>query len=164
MAFKVFLSYGMDQDAQVTAWRLQTLGTSYGIDVFVPQRNGAHFPSSGRSTAAVAEVQHAIDGSDCVLAIISGHSGPAVEAELNYALQKQKPIIPIVQRGVASRDFLAKFPRVFELTPRQDPKQLADIMQYLQQQKLGKEKQQQLGALVLAGLGLLFFWWSVSEK
>jgi len=163
MAFKVFLSYGMDQEAQVTAWRLQTLGTSYGIDVVVPQRNGAHSPSSGPSKTALTEVQRAIDSSDCVLAIITGQGGAAIERELNYARQRHKVIVPIVQHGVASPDFLARFPQTFQLSPWQDPKQLSDIMEFLKQQKLSKEKQQQLGALVLAGLGLLFLW-AVSEK
>jgi hypothetical protein len=36
-------------------------------------------------------------------------------------------------------------------------------MEFLKQQELTKEKQQQLGALVLAGLGLLFLW-AVSKK
>jgi nucleoside 2-deoxyribosyltransferase len=162
MAFKVFLSYGMDQESQVTAWRLQTLGTSYGIDVLVPQRNGAQ-PPPARSKAALAAVQRAIDQSDCVLAIITGHGGPYVDKELNYAAQRRKVIIPIVQQGAVSSAFLTRFPQTFQLSPRQDLQQLTEIMEFLKRQKLSKEKQQQLAALVLAGLGLVFLW-AASQK
>jgi hypothetical protein len=69
MAFKVFLSYGMDPDEQVAAWRLQTLATSYGMHVSVPNRNGG-------GEAVDTQVQRAIDQSDCVLAMINGNIGP----------------------------------------------------------------------------------------
>jgi nucleoside 2-deoxyribosyltransferase len=163
MPFKVFLSYGMDQEAQVTAWRLQTLGTSHGIHVFVPQRNGPHFPSSGRGKVAAAAVQQAINESDCVLAIVTGRSGPSVETELNYALQKRKLIIPIVQKGAVSESFLARFPQVFEFSPWQDPGKLESaVMEFLKRQKLDKEKRQAIGALILVGLGLFLL--AASEK
>ncbi|HKW16477.1 MAG TPA: toll/interleukin-1 receptor domain-containing protein [Terriglobales bacterium] len=160
MPFKVFLSYGTDPESQITAWRLQTLGTSYGIEISVPQRNGAY--SSG-SRATLTQIQRAIDEADCVLAIVTGPSGPAVERELNYALQKRKVIVPIVQQGVVSQDFLAMFPQTIQLSPSQDPEQLSQIMDFLKRQKLSKENQKALGALVLAGLGLLFLW-TVAEK
>jgi nucleoside 2-deoxyribosyltransferase len=160
MSFKVFLSYGADPEAQVTAWRLQTLGTSYGIHVFVPQRNGS--PSSVGRVAA-AQVQRAINQSDCVLAIITGQSGPWVEYELNYALQKRKLVIPIVQHGAVSQSFLERFPRVFEFSPWEDPGKLESaVMKFVEQQKLDKEKRQSIGALVLVGLGLFIL--AASEK
>jgi hypothetical protein len=71
MAFRVFLSYGTDADAQVTAWRLQTLATAYGINVTVPQRYDVRFPSAQRNKLE-EHVHRAIDQADCVLAIITG--------------------------------------------------------------------------------------------
>jgi nucleoside 2-deoxyribosyltransferase len=115
MAFRVFLSYGTDADAQVTAWRLQTLATAYEINVTVPQRYDVHFPSAQRNKLE-EHVHRAIDQSDCVLAIITGTPGRAMRDELNYALSKRKVIVPILQKGIAKPSFLNKF-RVFEFSP-----------------------------------------------
>jgi nucleoside 2-deoxyribosyltransferase len=115
MAFRVFLSYTTDADAQVTAWRLQTLATAYGINVTVPQRYDVHFPSAQRNKLE-EHVHRAIDQSDCVLAIITGTPGRAMQDELNYALSKRKVTVPILQKGIAKPSFLNKF-RVFEFSP-----------------------------------------------
>ena len=134
MPFKVFLSYGTDPDSRVTALRLQTLGTSYGIDVLVPHRNGAH-SSLVTNKTALAEIQSAIDGSDCVIAIVTRQSGQQVEKELNYALQKHKVILPIVQPGAVSQDFIDKFPQTVQLSPFKEPDQLSNIMEYLKHRR-----------------------------
>lgn len=155
MAFRVFLSYGMDDGAQVTAWRLQTLATAYGIHVTVPQRYSPHFPSSQRNKLTVEQVLRAIDQSDCVLAIITGPMGRAMEHELTYALSKRKVIVPILQKGIGKPPFLNKFPRVFEFSPRNTGEVEAEVIKFLREQKLSKDNQQAVGALVVVGLGLL---------
>jgi nucleoside 2-deoxyribosyltransferase len=115
MAFRVFLSYRTDADAQVTALRLQTLATAYGTNVTVPQRYDVHFPSAQRNKLE-EHVHRAIDRSDCVLAIITGTPGRAMQDELNYALSKRKVIVPVLQKGIAKPSFRTKF-RVFEFSP-----------------------------------------------
>jgi hypothetical protein len=92
MAFKVFLSYGAGADEQIAAWRLQTLATSYGMHVSVPNRNGA-------GKAVGDQVRRSIDQSDCVLAIITENLGPSLAGELNYALSKGKIIVPVVRQA-----------------------------------------------------------------
>src|SRR5260221_1619651 len=92
MAFKVFLSYGTDADEQVAAWRLQTLASSYGMHVSVPQRNGG-------GKAVANQARRYIDQADCILAIINGNIGPAVAGELNYGLLRGKVIVPIARQG-----------------------------------------------------------------
>jgi hypothetical protein len=146
MAFKVFLSYGTDPGEQVAAWRLQTLATSYGMHVSVPNRNGG-----GKTVAAQA--RRAIDQSDCVLAIITGNIGPAVAGELNYALSKGKTVVPIVRQGITVPAALGKL-RLFQFPPWNSGQVEADVLEFLKQQKLSKEKQQTIGALVAIGLGL----------
>jgi hypothetical protein len=155
MAFKVFLSYGAGADEQVAAWRLQTLGTSYGMHVSVPHRNGA-------GKAAVNQVHRNIDQSDCVLAILTGNIGPAVAEELNYALSKGKVIVPVVRQGVTVPSALKSL-RLFEFSRRNTVEVEAEVVKFLHDQKLGKEKQQAIGALVAIGLGL-FLLAALSEK
>jgi len=146
MAFKVFLSYGTDADEQVTAWRLQTLATSYGMHVSVPHRNGAE-------KAAANQVHRNIDQSDCVLAILTGNIGPAVAEELNYALSKGKVIVPVVRQGITVPPAL-KGLRLFQFSPWNTGQVETDVVKFLKEQQLGKEKQQTIGALVAIGLGL----------
>lgn len=155
MAFKVFLSYGTDPGEQVAAWRLQTLATSYGMHVSVPQRNGG-----GRAVAA--QVHRVIDQSDCVLAMITGNIGPAVAGELNYALSKGKVVVPVVRQGITVPPAL-KTLRLFEFSSRNTGEVEAEVVKFLHEQKLGKEKQQAIGALVAIGLGL-FLLAAVSKK
>src|SRR6266699_3487509 len=84
MPFKVFLSYSTDPEENAIVWRLQTLAASHGIQMFVPQRAGARAPSARRNVPVLAdEVRAAIHNSDCILAIITSRTGPAVEKELN---------------------------------------------------------------------------------
>lgn len=158
MAFKVFLSYSTDPEENAIVWRLQTLAASHGIQVFVPQRPGSKAPSTRRNVPTVSdEVRLAIDNSDCVLAIITNRTGPAVERELNYALGQRKLIIPIVEEGVDDHSFLNKFSRVFFFSRLNgDPGRLeSEILGFLREQKVNKENRQALGALVAIGTGLL---------
>lgn len=146
MAFKIFLSYGTDPGEQIAAWRLQTLATSYGMHVSVPHRNGA-------GKAVAAPVRRAIEESDCVLAIITGNIGPAVAGELSYALSKGKTVVPIVRQGITVPDALVKL-RLFQFSPLNSGQVEAEVLEFLKRQKLSKEKQQTIGALVAIGLGL----------
>jgi hypothetical protein len=146
MAFKVFLSYGSDAGEQVAAWRLQTLATSYGMHVSVPNRNGG-------GKAVAAQVRRAIDQSDCVLAMITGNIGPALAGELNYARSKGKVIVPVVRHGITVPPAL-KALRLFEFSSRNTGEVEADVIKFLHEQRMGKEKQQTIGALVAIGLGL----------
>ena len=146
MPFKVFLSYGTDPDEQVAAWRLQTLATSYGMNVSVPHRNGG-------GKAVAIQARRNIDQSDCVLAIINGNIGPAVAEELNYALSKGKVIVPVVRQGINIPPALSRL-HLFQFSPWNTGEVEAEVVKFLHEQKYGKEKQQAVGALVAIGLGL----------
>jgi hypothetical protein len=149
MAFRVFLSYSLDDAEMTLAWRLQTLAAAHGIEMYVPQ-HGTPSPSGAVS------VQNAIDKADCVLAILTATAGPSVQSELKYALEKRKLIIPIVRYDLVGHPLLAQFPRVFIFTPWDNPGTVeTEIVEYLKQQQLTKEGQQALGALAALGLGLL---------
>jgi hypothetical protein len=149
MAFRVFLICGTDPSEQVAAWRLQTLATSYGMHVSVPNRNG--FVGD-----VIDQARRAIDRADCVLAIVTGSIGPAVAAELNYALVRRKLIVLIVSEGVTLPPTLADLP-VFQFSPWNAGDVEMKIVEFLKQKELGKETVQSMAAFLLAGLGLFLF-------
>jgi len=152
MSFNVFLTHSMDPEEQSLVWRLQTLATAQGINVYVPTRSGAQ-------VSVRNEVRMAIDRADCVLAIVTARAGAGVQNELNYALSSRKLIIPIVQVGVGDRNYFNRFPRVFSFSPSEPPGKLeSEVVDFLRNQKLNKDGQQALGAVVAIGIGMLLLY------
>jgi nucleoside 2-deoxyribosyltransferase len=156
MAYKVFLISGTDPNEQVAAWRLQTLATSYGMHVSVPNRNGQ------MKGGMIEQVRRAIDQSDCVLAIITGNVGPAVASELNYALSQGKLVVPVVLEGIVPPAALKRHP-VFQFSALNVGDVETKVVEFLKQQELNKKTVQSLAALVLAGLGV-FLLAALAEK
>jgi nucleoside 2-deoxyribosyltransferase len=161
MAFRVFLSHSLDPADQALAWRLQTLAAAHGIELYVPQR-GFLFPSRQKTTES--SVYGAIDRADCVLAIITAEANPGVQRELKYALAKPKLVIPIVHSELANHPWVLQFPRVFIFSQWENPGKLeGEVVEFLKEQHLSKEKRQAAGALVAAGLALLLLF-ALAEK
>jgi TIR domain-containing protein len=159
MPFRVFLTYSLEPPVQALAWRLQTLAAAHGIEMYVPQREGAIASLPGE-----VPIQSAIDRSDCVLAIITARADASVQRELKYALEKNKLVIPIVQSGFETHPLLARFPQAFTFSPLDNPGTLeSKVVEFLKKQNLSKEQQQAIGALVAVGIGLLLLF-SLSEK
>ena len=157
MGFRVYLSHSLDPAETSLAWRLQTLATAYGIEMFVP--NYASMAAAGATS-----VQNAIDRADCVLAIITTAVSPNVQNELRYALEKHKLVIPIVRSDVENHPLLAQFPRVFTFSPWDNPGAIeTQIVEFLKEQKVARDKQQAIGALAAVGIGLLVLF-SLSSK
>jgi nucleoside 2-deoxyribosyltransferase len=153
MAFKVFLSHSTAPEEQALVWRLQTLATAHGLHVIVPQRA----PASTRKQSFISEaVRSAIDQSDCVLAIITTRTPPAVQQELSYAMGKVKLIIPLVEAAVANQQIVRSFDRVFLFSHDEYPGKVENkVVQFLNEQRISKENRQALGALIAIGLGML---------
>lgn len=156
MAFKVFLISGTDPSEQRAAWRLQTLATSYGMHVSVPNRNGS------TTGGMIDQVRRAIDQSDCVLAIITDSVGTAVTHELNYAVSRGKLIVPFIREGIPVPKNMEKL-SIFRFSPWNSGQAEEAVVDFLRKQKVGKENLQSLAALVLAGLGV-FLLASFAEK
>ncbi len=74
MAFRVYLSHSLDPAESALAWRLQTLATAHGIEMYVPNYGLAPAPGA-------VSIQSAIDRADCVLAIITTAANPNVQNE-----------------------------------------------------------------------------------
>jgi hypothetical protein len=158
MSFKIFLSYSTDPEENAIVWRLQTLAATEGAQVFVPQR--PEFASQAlRKNISVLplRVRTAIDRSDCVLAILTTSVGPTVEKELNYALGKEKLIVPVVDEGVGNIAFLKKFDRIFRFSRLDDSpgKVEGEVLEFLKEKKLDKENRQTLVSIIAIGVGLL---------
>lgn len=150
MSFTVFLTHSLGPDEQVLAWRLQTLAAAHGINVYVSNQLSDRSANLGDQTRAL------IDRADCVLAIMTSQASPNVQLELNYAVQKKKLIIPIVHKNLAGDPFLGVFPHAFQFTPEDSPGKVeTEVISFLKDQQVTKEKQQAVGALVALGIGLL---------
>jgi hypothetical protein len=162
MAFKVFLSYRNGPEEQLVVWRLQTLAAAYGINVFVPVRNGLQRASVQGRLMPPQDVRRKIEQADCVLAIMTGTPGPAVRAELSYASTKGITVIPILAKGVSPPAFLAGSP-VFYFSPSDPGAVETQVVEYLKRQQFSKQKQQAVGALVAIGVGM-FLLAALSER
>ncbi len=150
VAFRVFLSYSLDPAEMALAWRLQTLAAAHGIEMYVPQH------VVGASEPEAVTVQQAIDRADCVLAIITTAASQMVQNELAYALEHRKLVIPIVRTDLAGHPLLARFPRIFTFSPWDNPGAVeTQIVEFLKEQQLTKDKAQTIGALAALGLGLI---------
>lgn len=161
MAFKVFLSYSLDPTEQALAWRLQTLAAAHGIEMFVPAHGLTHPIHAGHSAEAI---QTAIVQSDCVLAIITARADAKVIEELRYAVANRKLVIPIVRAELANHPWIAQFPKTFIFSAGYSPGKVEDeIVHFLNQQKVSKDKQQAIAGLAALGIGLLLLF-SLSEK
>jgi hypothetical protein len=97
-----------------------------------------------------------------VLAIITSDIGPAVAAELNYALARHKLIVTVVREGIELPAALAHLP-VFYFSPWNSGEVETKVLEFLGQRKLGNENVQSMAAFLLAGLGL-FLWAASAEK
>ena len=121
-------------------------------------------PITASHPPGAVSIQSAIDRADCVLAIITTAATPNVQNELRYALEKHKLVIPIVRFDVQSHPLLAQFPRVFTFSPWDNPGNIeTQIVEFLKEQQVTKDKLQAIGALAAVGLGLLVLF-SLSNK
>jgi len=121
-----------------------------GIEMYVPLH------SAGQLALATATVQQAMDRADWVLAIVTAAATQAVQNELGYALEHGKIVIPIVRTDLAGHPLLTRFPPVFTFSPWDNPGTVeSQIVEFLKERQLTKQKQQTMGALAALGIGLL---------
>jgi hypothetical protein len=153
--FKVFLSYSAAPEEQAIVWRLQTLATAEGIEVYVPPRAHLQLTVGKNSPVPASLIRRQIDSSACILAILANGLNVEVQKELSYALGKNKLIIPIVADGTGHTRFLNKFPIVFSFSPWSNVGEIETrVVEFLKEKMRDKAQRQALGALVGIGLGL----------
>lgn len=147
MTFKVFISSSA-RDKNIVNELKDTLNR-YGIVSILFSEVTANAPYS-------QSLRDQIQSSDCVLAIISAESADIdnVGYEIGLADSLNRPVIPIVEEGVAIPTFL--FGKEYILIDRDQPKlSYQRAADYLNKLKLEKEQRNAIGGVLLLGLGLL---------
>lgn len=130
-------------------WRLQTLAAASGLHLDVPnatQRN---------DWRAISQM---IDSADSVIVFLTGRATQQVKNELRYALTKNIPVIPIVERGVVTPAVRAilenKNVPVFTLESANPWRMENELAAYLKQQKVSKDSRNAILALAGTFIGL----------
>jgi hypothetical protein len=123
---KVFISYSTAAD-QIVALRLQTLAvvSMDDVTVYVPPA----FTRQSFNDALNFVVAQELEDSDVVLAVMIHNPVQSAVHEMNLALSRHKPLIPLVTASV-SPDYYASFPH-FLLDPNDPSKAEADIVRHL---------------------------------
>jgi hypothetical protein len=90
------------------------------------------------------------------LAIITNRTGPNVKTEINYALAQGKLIVALVEESAPVPAFFRNLPGVFRFSRTESPGRVEnEVVAFLKDQELTKERKKALGAVVGIGLGLL---------
>jgi nucleoside 2-deoxyribosyltransferase len=154
MAYKVFISHSTRDQGLVI--NLANLLTNLGIKVFVAE----WYLSPGERIDK--KVFSQIEEADCMIVLLTrnGIRSNWVHREVGYAIRAKKPIIPLVEKGIDSRNLAALQGKEYiEYDPLQPKQALIRISRYVKSLKLKKEEQEKI--LIVAGgilaLLLLFF-------
>lgn len=149
MAYKVFISHSTRDQGLVIS--LANLLSKFEVEVFVAEWYLAPGERLGK------KVFEQIEMSDCVVALLTreGIRSNWVQQEIGYSLQRNKPIIPIVEKGIDQKDLAALSGRDYiEYDPYQYQQVLIKLSTYVKSLKLKREEQEK--ALLILG-GLLAF-------
>lgn len=158
MAYKVFISHSSRDQGLVIA--LANLLVKFGVEVFVAEW---YLTPGERLDKKVFEQ---IQESDCIVVLLTrnGIRSNWVQQEIGYSLQQNKPIIPIVERGIDPKDLAALQGRDYiEYTPHQYQEALIKLSTYVRSLKLKKEEKEK-ALLVLGGLLAFLLLISGGEK
>lgn len=146
MAYKVFISHSSRDQGLVIS--LANLLSKFGVEVFVAE----WYLSPGERLDT--KVFGQIEKSDCVVALLTreGIRSGWVHEEIGYSLQRNRPIIPIVEKGVDPKDLAALQGRDYiEYNPDQYQQALMKLSTYVGSLKLKREEQEKT-LLVVGGL------------
>lgn len=146
MAYKVFISHSVRDQGLVIS--LANLLSKFGIETYVAEwylAPGEHLDK---------KVFKQIKNSDCVVALLTrnGIRSNWVQQEIRYSLHQNKPVIPIVEKGIGSRDLAALHGREYiEYDPYHYQKALVKLSTYVKSLKLKKEEREKT-LLALGGV------------
>ncbi len=155
MTYKVFISHSTRDKGLVIS--LSNLLSKFGVEVSVAE----WYLAPGESLDK--KVFEQIRKSDCVVVLLTrnGIRSNWVQQETGYSLQQNKPLIPIVERGIDPKDLAALQGREYiEYDPYQPQQALIKLSTYVKALTLKKEEQEK--TLLVLG-GLLAFLLLISE-
>lgn len=149
MAYRVFISHSTQDQGLVIS--LANLLSKFEVEPFVAEW---YLTPGERLDKKVLEQ---IKKSDCVVALLTrnGIRSSWVQQEIGYSLQQDKLVIPIVEKGIDSKDLAALQGKEYiEYDPYQYHQALIKLSTYLKSLKLKKQEKEK--ALPVLG-GLLAF-------
>lgn len=146
MAYRVFISHSAQDQGLVIS--LANLLSKFGVEVFVAEW---YLTPGERLDKKVFEQ---IKKSDCIVALLTrnGMRSSWVQQEIGYSLQRDKPVIPMVEKGIEPKDLAALQGREYiEYDRYQYQQALSKLSTYVKSLKLRKEEKEKV-LLVLGGL------------
>lgn len=149
MAYNVFISHSSRDQGLVIS--LANLLSKFGVEVFVAE----WYLSPGESLDR--KVFREIKNSDCIVVLLTQNGARSnwVQQEIGYALKANKPLIPLVEKGIDVKDLGALQGKEYiEYDPYQPYQALIRASTYVRSLKLKKEEQEK--TLLVAG-GILAF-------
>lgn len=149
MAYKVFISHSTRDQGLVIS--LANLLSKFGVEVFVAEWHLA--PGERLDKKVLGQIEN----SNCVVALLTqnGIRSNWVQQEIGCSLKHNKPIIPIVEKGIDPRELGALQAREYiEYDPSQYHQALIRLSTFVKTLKLKKEEQEKI--LLIVG-GLLAF-------
>jgi hypothetical protein len=158
MAYKVFISHSTHDQGLVI--NLAKLLQGLGLEVSVAE----WYLSPGERLDA--KIRRQIKASDCFIVLLTRHGmrSPWVQQEIGIALEANKVIIPIVERGTDPQALGALQEREYiEYDPLFPGQALVSVMKYVNSLKLKKEAQEKF-LLIAAGILAFFVLLSGGEK
>jgi len=146
--YRVFLSYN-SPDEMAVVWRLQTLAAASGLHLDVPNvMQRSDWPT----------IAQMIDSADAVIVFLTDKATQQVRKELSYALTKNIPVIPIVERGAVTAPVQTilrnKDVPVFTMEPGNPWGIENDLADYLRKKKYDKDTRNAILALAGTFIGL----------
>ncbi len=146
--YRVFLSYNTP-DEMAVVWRLQTLAAASGLHLDVPNAmQRLDWPT----------IAQMIDSADSVIVFLTDKATQQVKKELSYALTKNIPVIPIVERGAVTAPVQTilsnKDVPVFTMEPGNPWRIENDLADYLRKKKYDKDTRNAILALAGTFIGL----------
>ncbi|MDL1973161.1 MAG: toll/interleukin-1 receptor domain-containing protein [Deltaproteobacteria bacterium] len=152
MAYRVFISHSTRDHGLVIA--LANLLSKFGVEVFVAE----WYLTPGEPLDK--KVFQQIDRADCVVALLTrnGVRSNYVHQEIGYTIKAEKPLIPLVEKGIDPKNLAALHGREYiEYNPLEPQEALIRASTYVKSLKLRKREQEKT-LLVTGGiLALLLF-------
>ncbi|MCW5968412.1 MAG: hypothetical protein KIT57_07845 [Blastocatellales bacterium] len=150
---KVFLSHSVSPHDAPVAARLRAVAATYDITLLLPERE--HNYRQGRLTA---EVRKQIRSSDAVIALatINALWDQSLALEISEAAQAGKPIIALVEFGVATNNIPT--PNIVHFNrhnPTAHDRELVEVLKRIQSQIGAQQVMNALGWIAGIALGLV---------
>lgn len=150
MPYKVFISHSTRDRGLVIA--LARLFSKLGVEVFVADWNLT--PGERIDKRVFREIEDA----DCVVVLLTknGMRSNWVQQEIGFALQKRRPLIPLVEKGTDRRELaFLQLNNYIEYDPLQPEQAMMRISTFMKSSKIKKEEREKTMLIAGAFIALL---------